>query len=249
MPAADAPLIAIHGLLVTEPEPSLRLAHRYVDAVLRAGGIPVAIPQVGGPRDIERLVERVDGLVLSGGDDFDTEALGLGPTHPEADPVPPAQQTFDFLLARAALSRGLPTLGICYGMQVLALTDGATLHQHLPDDRPGTQEHRRGTQHSVTLEPNSKLAGLLGTHPLEVVSRHHQALASVAGPWNATAHDAEGLIEGIEHQSHAFAVGVQWHPELSPEGSAHDQLFRGLVFAAGLAAATSAHSPLETSIA
>ncbi len=247
MPAADAPLIAIHGLLVLEPEPSLRLAHRYVDAVLRAGGIPVAIPQVGGPRDVERLVERIDGLVLSGGDDFDTDALGLGPTHPAAEPVPAAQQTFDFLLARAALARGVPVLGICYGMQVMALADGATLHQHLPDDRPGTREHRQGAQHPVQPERGSKLAGLLGSSPLEVVSRHHQALASVESPWTVSARDDEGLIEGIEHDSHPFAIGVQWHPELSPEGSPHDQLFRGLVFASGLVSSAKTHAPLETS--
>ena len=100
---ADAharPLIALNGLLVEGDSPRLQLATRYADSVLKAGGIPLAIPPVGGPVDLERLLERVDGLVLTGGDDFTTEPLGLGPTHPAADPVPRRKQDWDFELAQ-----------------------------------------------------------------------------------------------------------------------------------------------------
>src|SRR5688572_29134530 len=116
MSGPERPLIAIDGLLVPGASPHLKLANRYADAVLKAGGIAVAIPPLGGPTDLERLLERVDGLLLSGGDDFDTQRLGLGPTHPKADPVPAEKQDFDFVLARLALARGVPVLGICYGM-------------------------------------------------------------------------------------------------------------------------------------
>jgi putative glutamine amidotransferase len=232
--SAPRPLIGIDGVLALEESPRLVLATRYADAILKAGGIPIAIPPVGGPSDIERLLDRLDGLLFSGGDDFDMALLGLGPTHPAATPVPRSKQVFDFALARAAIARRLPVFGICYGMQLLGLAEGARLHQHLPDDRPGRQEHWGGTVHRVRIEPGSKLGRLLESGEVEVVSRHHQALAQVAPPWIVSAVDDEGLIEAVERTDHPFALGVQWHPELAAEGSPQDKLFRGLVGAAAL---------------
>jgi len=228
------PLIGIDGVLALEESPRLVLSTRYADAILKAGGIPVAIPPVGGPSDIERFLDRLDGVVFSGGDDFDTARLGLGPTHPKATPVPRSKQDFDFELARAVIARKLPVFGICYGMQLLGLAEGARLHQHLPDDRPGRQEHTGGVVHRVRIEPASRLGRLLEAGEAAVVSRHHQALAHVALPWIVSAVDDEGLIEAIERADHPFAIGVQWHPELAAEGSPQDRLFRGLVGAAAL---------------
>ena len=216
--------------------PALRLALRYGNAIQRAGGIAVVLSPSCGPSDLEHTLERVDGLLLTGGDDFDTQRLGLGATHPDATPVPTAKQDFDLLLARTALDRGLPTLGICYGMQLLALADGATLHQHLPDDRPGSGDHSGGVQHPIHVLAGSKLAKALGVEPGPVISRHHQALDRVPSPWVVTARAACGLVEAIEHADHPFALGVQWHPELADEGGPQDGLFRALVSAAGLAA-------------
>ena len=141
------------------------------------------------------------------------------------------------LLARAALEQRMPVLGICYGMQLLALVEGGSLHQHLPEDLPGRQDHRGGAVHGVAFSPASKLARLVGVEHLDVVSRHHQAVASVGPTWTVSARDDEGLIEAIERQDLPFALGVQWHPELAPEGTPHDRLFRGLIGAAGVAAA------------
>lgn len=231
------PLIAITTSLELGERPKLSLGTRYADAVLRAGGIPLAIPPVGGPTDVERLVERVDGVLFSGGDDFDTARLGLGPTHPKATPVPSAKQDFDFELARAVLARGTPVLGICYGMQLLALAEGGRLHQHLPEDRPGAQPHSGGVEHAVALERGSRLAHATEETSLRVVSRHHQAVASVGAAWKVSARDGEGLIEGIERAEHPFALGVQWHPELSPEGDPNDRILRAFVNAAALRAA------------
>ena len=155
MTRGDHPLIGINGVASARDTPHVELAHRYADAVLRAGGIPVVIAPVGGPSDVARIVAELDGLLLSGGDDFDTARLGLGPTHPEARPVPTQKQDFDVLLARAALEQQTPVLGICYGMQLLALVEGGTLHQHLPEDRPGSREHSGGVRHAVALAPDS----------------------------------------------------------------------------------------------
>jgi len=232
----ERPLIAVNGRSLTEPREALRLDNRYALAVLKAGGVPVGIPPVGGPADLEHLLERVDGLLLAGGDDFDTERLGLGPTHPAARPVPSAKQDFDFVLARSALRRRLPVLGVCYGMQLLALAEGGRLFQHLPEDRPGRREHGAGARHDVELAAGSKLSRFLGVERMPVVSRHHQAVEHVPAPWRVAASDDEGLVEAIEHPELPFALGVQWHPEEAPEGSADQRLFGALVGAAGMAA-------------
>ncbi|MFN0009659.1 MAG: gamma-glutamyl-gamma-aminobutyrate hydrolase family protein [Planctomycetota bacterium] len=240
------PLIGILGTLEGPPSSRFVLGARYADAILKAGGIPVAIPPIGGPTDIDRVLERLDGVLLPGGDDFDTARLGLGPTHPKATPVPREKQDFDFVLAHAVLSRGIPVLGICYGMQLLGLAEGGRIHQHLPEDRPGRQEHSGGVVHSVGVVTGSKAARILGTEEIQVVSRHHQALSEVAAPWRVCGFDGEGLIEAIERDGHTFAIGVQWHPELAAEGGPNDRLFRGLVGAAVLQGRRVARDPVAS---
>lgn len=232
MTRVEHPLIGINGVARARDTPHVELAYRYADAVFRAGGIPVVIAPVGGPFNVARTVAALDGLLLSGGDDFDMVRLGLGPTHPAAQPVPPDKQDFDILLARAALQRRIPVLGICYGMQLLALVEGGSLHQHLPEDRPGSREHSGGVRHDVAIAPDSRLARLTGAERLDVVSRHHQAVAAAGPRWSVSARDDEGLIEAIERPDLPFALGVQWHPELEPDGGPQDRLFHGLVEAA-----------------
>ncbi|MDP6407944.1 MAG: gamma-glutamyl-gamma-aminobutyrate hydrolase family protein [Planctomycetota bacterium] len=232
MSCPGQPLIAVNGFVSEGETPRLELALSYAESIVAAGGLPLALGPVGGLSEIEALLERVDGLLLSGGDDFDTERLGLGPTHDKATPTPTRKQDWDFQLVRTALAQGVPLLGICYGMQALGLAEGASIHQHLPEGRPGSREHAGGTVHAVVAAHGSKLRFLLGVDTVDVISRHHQALATVAPPWRVCAQDEEGLIEAIERADHPFAIGVQWHPELSGPDSPHGGLFRGLIAAA-----------------
>ena len=226
------PLIAIDGELATEKAPTVTLPLRYAAAIQRAGGLPLVLPPLPERAFLSELLDGIDGLLLSGGDDFHAEPLGLGATHPSAKPVPLEKQEFDLALARGALERDLPVLGICYGMQALALAEGARLHQHLPDDVPGIREHRGGVRHAVAVRSGAKLHDLLGVSTADVISRHHQALAAVGPNWTVSAEDDEGTIEAVERTDRFFALGVQWHPELDAEDAVQERLFRGLVDAA-----------------
>ena len=243
------PAIAIVGQYVEEPRTEVRLSLRYTAAIEQAGGWPFVVaypPEAAIERGVAELLARADGLLFSGGADFYTARLGLGPTHAAARPVPAPKQDFDFALAHAALAAGLPTLGICYGMQLLGLAGGGTLLQHLPDDRPGSQPHADKATHAVEIQPGSSLCVLTGTTRLGGVSHHHQALASVGARWRVSARDDEGLIEGIELTG-GCAWGVQWHPELS-EGPGHLRLFEGLVTAARRRAERRHDKPAQATI-
>lgn len=237
------PRILVNGEHGDEANGTVKVARRYLRAIERAGGLPIVCPWVDDDALVDSLLDLADGVLLTGGDDFETESLGLGPTHPKATPVPATKQGFDFALTRRALERGVPILGICYGMQLLALSAGAGFIQDLADERPGSQEHRGGAVHPVRIESATKLARLLSVEPLNVVSRHHQAIANCPADWRVSAVDEEGLIEAIEHLDRPYCVGVQWHPELSP-GTRHDRLFDALVDEAR----SSSHSPLQHTI-
>lgn len=228
MPSKKRPLIAINGLYHAE-DPMLRLRQRYVDYVRAGGGIPVAlgallVPEDPSPEDLaamdeelDEVLARVDGLLLTGGDDFHAGPLGLGLTHPTAVVTPLAKQRYDLALTRAALRRDLPTLGICFGMQCLGVSGGATMYQDVPSEAPRRAiSHADSAIHTVCAKEGTKLANASGLGPFPVVSRHHQALRTVPPPWIVSAVDEENLVEAIEHPGHTFAVGVQWHPELSP---------------------------------
>jgi len=217
------------------PRREMALGLTYLAAIEAAGGLPVVMP----PLDLEAvepLLERCDGICLSGGPDLDPAAYGAR-RHPSLGPVESQLDRFELELARRADARGLPVLAICRGQQALNVARGGTLHQHLPD-RPGTTiDHRQRESgetvtHPVDVTAGSQLARLMGRRAAKVNSFHHQAVDRLGTGLRAVAWAPDGVIEGVEAPGRDFMVGVQWHVETLVHRREHAALFHGLVAAA-----------------
>jgi putative glutamine amidotransferase len=201
--------------------PEMALGMTYVHAIERAGAVPVVLPPC--VTDLEALIDRLDGVCLSGGPDLDPEAYGARERHAELGPTEPSLDAFELALALAAIERGLPLLGVCRGAQALNVACGGTLHQHLPGHRqsePGFEP-----THAVEVLPGTRLAALLGAGAHDVNSFHHQAVDQVGHGLRVAARAADGTVEAVE--GNGFAIGVQWHAETLADG----RLFEALVSA------------------
>ncbi|WP_189079342.1 gamma-glutamyl-gamma-aminobutyrate hydrolase family protein [Mangrovihabitans endophyticus] len=204
--------------------PTTLVPHAYVEAVTLAGGRAVLLPPDDADTDVLR---RMDGLVLGGGADVDPARYGASP-QPLTD-TRPQRDAAELPLARAALATDLPVLGVCRGMQVLAVAAGGRLEQHLPDV-VGHDKHRPapgvyGSQQAV-FESGSRIAELMGADR-EINCYHHQGVAD-AGALSVTGWAADGVVEALEDPGRPFVLGVQWHPEVSRDR----RLFGALVSAA-----------------
>jgi putative glutamine amidotransferase len=212
----------------------MALGMSYLRAIELAGGLPVVLP----PLELDRvspLLDRLSGVLLSGGPDLDPAAYGCA-AHPELGLTAPQLDAFEVQLAREADARGLPILGICRGAQAINVARGGTLHQHLPDVTDGSVEHRQpqpGTEvtHDVHVASRSELAGLLGGRRMAVNSFHHQSVDQLGRGLHAVAWADDGVIEAIEDRGGSFVLGVQWHAETLVEDAAQLALFRHLVTA------------------
>jgi putative glutamine amidotransferase len=193
------------------------LPRSYIAAVQRAGGIALMLPPDEAlEREPDEVLDLVDGLILAGGADIDPASYGDQP-HPETRHTVPERDGFELALARRALERDIPLLGVCRGMQLLNVVLGGDLIAHIPD-RFGTQVIHRSPDvkpvpHPVAICPESRLARVYGASAI-VQSVHHQAVGRLADGLRAVAWAADGVVEAIESERHDFVVAVQWHPEL-----------------------------------
>ena len=206
----------------------------YIDAVRRAGGVPLLIAP-GEPR-VEAILDVIDALVLSGGGDIDPSRYD-GKRHDTNYSIDQERDTLELELARRVIDSSIPTLGICRGAQILNVVQGGKLIEHIPDEVGVKVLHRAPPRepvtHGVKLKAGSRLAQILGRDQFDATSWHHQALRGAAAGFDAVAHAPDGTIEAIEMPSHPWMIAVQWHPELSAASDPLQQkLFDALVEAA-----------------
>ena len=229
-PTVPPPIIGITpDLYLRDGRPTVRVSPLYAQRVQAAGGLPVILPPPTDPAadpaaQARRYAEVCDALVLSGGDDPITEPFGE-PTHPAAVRVLPERQAFELPLLDAFTDR--PVLGVCLGMQYMALARGGRLDQHLPDGRlidPATAARHWDADHPIIAEQHAPLVGGV-SH-----SRHRQAVAD-PGSLRVAAHADDGLIEAIFDPNARFYLGVQWHPERTTSRELGQDLFDRLVAA------------------
>lgn len=201
----------------------------YVDSVRSGGGTPLLIPPLGPGDDASAIVHHLDGLILAGGADINPSRYSAEP-HSATGRPRDDRDVSEMALLHAADDAGLPVLGICRGMQLMAVTSGGALLQHVPDVT-GDDAHSPGPdsygQLRVRTEPGSRVAAILGP-AVTVACHHHQSVADHPG-FAGVAWSGDGVLEALESPGDRFRVGVQWHPETQPDR----RLFQALVAAAG----------------
>lgn len=221
------PLIAVTADLIERNARETAMSTMtYADAVSAAGGCPVILPPVTLVSGlVEEIAGRFDGFVFTGGDDPRTEPFGH-PTDPRITPVFPRRQAFETALLTHLRDEWpeKPLLGVCLGMQMLALTRGGRLNQYMPDTHADAAAHW-DRDHAVVSTDDAVLAS--GT----VHSRHKQAIDD-AGSMRVLATAPDGTIEAVDDPGVPFCVGVQWHPERTGDGALGAGLFERLVGAA-----------------
>ncbi len=230
-------LIGISALLYEESKDH-RCTRNYAEAVSAAGGIPIMLPAVIAPEDIEGLLPGLDGLLIPGGADVDPLLYGEEPLR-ELGLVKTANDHFEIHLLRAARTAHKPILCVCRGVQVLNVAFGGTLIQDLPSQLPDSLRHRQtpvnacDPTHTVDIAEYSLLHAAYGSTTLLVNSFHHQAVRDPAPGFTVSARARDGVIEALEAPEEHI-IGVQWHPEaMYQEHPEHLSLFRQLVSAAG----------------
>lgn len=228
------PLIALTGVPIVAGgvlgwrQGAVACTSAYIEAVQRAGADPVIVPPVllDDAEARERL-RRFDGLLLVGGGDIDPACYGQAAV-PEVAFVSPARDEFEIPLIRAAIDRGVPTLAICRGIQVLNVALGGTLHQHI-SDREDLLEHRNadgtdGVLHEVRAQPGSKVMKAMGVERAQTFSHHHQALDELGTGLIPVAWAEDGILEAVELEA-GWILGVQWHAEATAATDPTQQAF------------------------
>jgi putative glutamine amidotransferase len=211
----------------------LHLHAGYADAVAIAGGYPVVMTPFGPDVDLDPVLDRLDGIILTGGLDLDPRRYGL-PTHPAVVAVAERRDCADRELVRRVIDRQLPVLGIGLGMQQLNVALGGTLYLHLPEEMPRSMPHLDLTggphRHLVLLEAGTRVDEIYGGGELRVNSQHHQAVREPGSGLRIAARSPDGVIEAVEAcDPNWFCIGVQWHPESETASALDLQLFEAFI--------------------
>ena len=233
------PLIGITTRLEVTTD-TFYLRRFYAEALEAAGATPLYIPLIPNREYLGSVIERLDGLLLSGSaSDLDPAHYGEEPL-PRLGPVVSERDSCDLLLIEMAEKRKLPVLGICFGMQSLNVARGGSLYQDLETQAPNVLKHEQGLpanrpSHFVKLEADAALTQWAGNHTVRVNSSHHQAIKDVGRDLRVVGRASDGVIEAVEDpRPDRFVIGVQWHPEIGWE---RDQ-FSQAIFARFAAAAS-----------
>jgi putative glutamine amidotransferase len=196
---------------------SLWMLNDYFDALYEAGAVPVMLSITEDEEDLSSLAEKLDGLLITGGQDVDPSLYGEGP-HERLGPPSRLRDLMETKLTDAFLKVDKPILGICRGMQFLNVYFGGTLYQDIPSQFETDVDHNMEKPydrfvHTVTIPKGTRLADILHPGKIGVNSCHHQAVKALASGLTVSAISEDGLIEGIEHDDYSYVLGVQWHPE------------------------------------
>ena len=189
----------------------------YVDAVIRAGGVPLIIPFSTDKEVIISQAQLIDGLILSGGHDINPYNYGQEPSQKIGETFP-ERDTYEMILLEKSKKRNIPILGICRGFQLINVAAGGTLYQDLSLIPGNILKHNQVSNptlktHKVEIKENSFISSIFGKETM-VNSFHHQVIDKVANDFIVVAKASDGVVEAIEHKTYKFLVAVQWHPEM-----------------------------------
>ncbi|MEL6306512.1 MAG: gamma-glutamyl-gamma-aminobutyrate hydrolase family protein [Chloroflexota bacterium] len=214
----------------------------YVDAVERAGGIAILLPPTKpDSMNITKILSLIDGIIISGGGDIDPQHYGGNTDHEHVARIDRERDVFELALVKAladSREKDQPMLCVCRGMQVLNVAMGGTMTEHIPDIQPDDM-HRADNgfwaTHDIDVDGDSALATIMDANTVNTYSGHHQAVKTIGNGLRVVATAADGIIEGLELETHPWAIGVQWHPEKSAaEDTTQQKLFDALVAQASL---------------
>jgi putative glutamine amidotransferase len=209
----------------------------YYDSITAAGGLPMLLPPLENDDDLNRMMENVSGVVISGCNlDLDPTRLKMH-IHPSVKVMPKRREDFDRRVAEMAIKRRLPILAIGSGMQLVNALCGGTLYQHIPEDVPRALHHRdpveQNLRHVLEIVPGTRLDGIYGPGEVRVNSAHHMACKDLSSRFRVSAICPDGVIEAYESiEDDWFCLGVQWHPESSTASALDLQIFEAFIDAA-----------------
>lgn len=188
-----------------------------IDAVVEAGGVPVLIPILNSEEDLLKIMDSMDGIILSGGYDVNPIYYGEEPTKYVGFTYTP-RDLFELFIVKAAIEKDMPILGISRGQQVMTVAFGGKLYQDIAENGESHLNHMQRASindigHYIDIKPNSRLYKIFDSDRLLVNSFHHQAAKMVPNSFNISATSSDGIVEAIEHKTKPI-MAVQWHPEI-----------------------------------